>query len=413
MEASHLLFLILGIVVLDYFLDQVLNLLNFKSFDRPIPSNLREVFSAEEYGKSQAYQKVRAKFGFTTSLFSVLMSVLVLLLGGFGLLDQLLREYITDPIVLGLGFFGVLFILSDLVKIPFSLYSTFVIEEQFGFNKTTLGTFILDKLKSYLLIVLIGAPLGYALLWLVVTLDQSFWVYALLLVTAFILIMNLCYTSLIMPLFNRLTPLEEGELKTAIEEYTRKVGFPLDHVYVIDGSKRSSKANAFFSGLGKRKKVVLYDTLIQDHSKEELVAVLAHEVGHYKKRHILQSLLLSVVQMAITFYVMSLMIFNENLSIALGADQLGIHLNFIAFGLLYTPISRITGLLMNMLSRKNEYEADAFAANTYQAGALVHALKTLSKNSLSNLTPNRWYEFVNYSHPSLSKRVAALESTSK
>lgn len=410
MESSQILFLILGIVVFDYIIDQALNWLNYKSFDKPIPENLEGVFSQGEYAKSQAYQKSRAKFGFSTSLFSVLMSILVLLLGGFGLLDGILRDYFTDPILLGLAYFGVLFILSDLVNIPFSIYSTFVIEDQFGFNKTTPKIFLVDKLKGYFLAVLIGFPLGYALLWVVVELGESFWVYALVIVAFFIIVMNLFYTSLIMPLFNKLTPLEDGELKTAIEEYTKKVNFPLNNVFVIDGSKRSTKANAFFSGLGKRKKVVLYDTLIQDHSKEELVAVLAHEVGHYKKKHITQSLFLSIIQMAITFYIMSLMIFNENISLALGADQLGVHLNFIAFGLLYTPISRLTGLLMNILSRRNEYQADAYAAQTYRADQLISALKTLSKNSLSHLSPNKWYEFVNYSHPSLSKRVAAMEA---
>lgn len=410
MESSQILFLILGIVVFDYIIDQALNWLNYKSFDKPIPENLEGVFSQGEYAKSQAYQKSRAKFGFSTSLFSVLMSILVLLLGGFGLLDGILRDYFTDPILLGLAYFGVLFILSDLVNIPFSIYSTFVIEDQFGFNKTTPKIFLVDKLKGYFLAVLIGFPLGYALLWVVVELGESFWVYALVIVAFFIIVMNLFYTSLIMPLFNKLTPLEDGELKTAIEEYTKKVNFPLNNVFVIDGSKRSTKANAFFSGLVKRKKVVLYDTLIQDHSKEELVAVLAHEVGHYKKKHITQSLFLSIIQMAITFYIMSLMIFNENISLALGADQLGVHLNFIAFGLLYTPISRLTGLLMNILSRRNEYQADAYAAQTYRADQLISALKTLSKNSLSHLSPNKWYEFVNYSHPSLSKRVAAMEA---
>lgn len=410
MESSQILFLILGIVVFDYIIDQALNWLNYKSFDKPIPENLEGVFSQGEYAKSQAYQKSRAKFGFSTSLFSVLMSILVLLLGGFGLLDGILRDYFTDPILLGLAYFGVLFILSDLVNIPFSIYSTFVIEDQFGFNKTTPKIFLVDKLKGYFLAVLIGFPLGYALLWVVVELGESFWVYALVIVAFFIIVMNLFYTSLIMPLFNKLTPLEDGELKTAIEEYTKKVNFPLNNVFVIDGSKRSTKANAFFSGLGKRKKVVLYDTLIQDHSKEELVAVLAHEVGHYKKKHITQSLFLSIIQMALTFYIMSLMIFNENISLALGADQLGVHLNFIAFGLLYTPISRLTGLLMNILSRRNEYQADAYAAQTYRADQLISALKTLSKNSLSHLSPNKWYEFVNYSHPSLSKRVAAMEA---
>lgn len=413
MTPNQLLFLILGIVVFDYLLDQTLNWLNYKSFDDQVPESLSDIYDEQGYANSQAYQKERAKFSFSTAAFSVLLSILILALGGFGLLDHYLRMYIDNSILLGLAFFGVIFMLSDLVNIPFAYYSTFVIEEKYGFNKTILKTFLMDKIKGYFLAVLIGFPLGYALLWLVVELGESFWVYALAVVTAFILFMNVFYTSLIMPLFNKLTPLAEGELKSAINNYTKKVGFPLNNVYVIDGSKRSSKANAFFSGIGKKKKVVLYDTLIKDHSAEELVAVLAHEVGHYKKKHIGQSLAISVLQMAITFFVMSLLIFNKDLSVALGGDELGVHLNFIAFGLLFTPISRVTGLLMNILSRKNEYEADAYAISTYQGKHLITALKKLSKNSLSNLTPNRWYEFVNYSHPSLAKRVAAMKAASK
>jgi len=413
MNPNELLYLVLGIVVIDYAIDQVLSFLNFQRFDKPIPKNLEGVYSTEEYAKSQAYQKERAKFSFSTSAFSTILSLFILGFGGFGLLDQFLRGYVENPIWLALAFFGVVFIASDLVNLPFSFYSTFVIEQKFGFNKTTFKTFVFDKIKGYFLALLIGLPLGYALLWIVIELGENFWIYALMLVSAFMLFMNIFYTSLIMPLFNKLRPLEEGELKTAIEAYTKQVEFPLTNVFVIDGSKRSTKANAFFSGLGRKKKIVLYDTLIDKHSTEELVAVLAHEVGHYKRRHINQGLVLSIVQMAITFFIMSLLIFNENLSLALGAEELGVHLNFIAFGILYTPISRITGLLMNLLSRRNEYQADEFAVTTFDGKYLISALKGLSKHSLSNLTPHPWYVFVNYSHPALSERIAAMEALSK
>lgn len=410
MSPENLLYLILGIVVFDYLIDQALSWLNYRRFDDPLPHNLAEVYSEEEYRRSQNYQKERAQFSFVTSAFSTILSLMVLGFGGFGLLDQMLRPHIEDPVLLAIVFFGIIFILSDLVNTPFSYYSTFVIEEKFGFNRSNLKTFVLDKLKGYLLALLIGLPLGYVLLKIVLELGSDFWVYALLIVSAFMLVMNLFYTSLIMPLFNKLKPLEDDELKIAIEAYTKKVDFPLTNVYVIDGSKRSTKANAFFSGLGKKKKIVLYDTLIEKHSTEELVAVLAHEVGHYKKKHIGQGLFLGIVQMAITFFIMSLMIFNEDLSMALGAEQLGVHVNFIAFGILYTPISRTTGLLMNILSRRNEYQADEFAITTYEGRHLISALKGLSKHSLSNLTPHPWYVFVNYSHPALSQRIAAMES---
>ena len=409
MDSQQLLYLILGIVIFDYLFDQILDYLNLKNSSSELPSALSGIYNDEEYTKSQDYQKVQSKFSFKTAAFNTLLSVTVIALGGFGLLDGYLANYISNPILLSLAFFGVLFILSDIINLPFQIHSTFGIEAKFDFNKTTVKTFVLDKLKGYLLAGVIGFLLGYAVLWLIATLGPNFWLYALILVAVFTLFMNLFYTSLILPLFNKLSPLEDGELKSQIEAYSSKVDFPLDHIMVIDGSKRSSKANAFFSGLGKKKKVVLYDTLIEKQTEEELVAVLAHEVGHYKKKHIVWSLVLSVVQMAFTFFVMSLLIFNKNLSLALGGTDLSIHLNLIAFGLLYSPISRITGLFMNILSRKNEYEADEFAAKTFAPAPLQSALKKLSVTSLSNLTPHPAYVFVNYSHPPLLKRLKAMD----
>ena len=413
MDANEWLYLILGIVLVDYVIDQALDYLNLKHSKTEVPEKLKGLYNEEEYARSQAYQRTRSRFGFLTSAFSTILTVSVLSLGGFGWLDGFLRLYFDDPILLSLSFFGVLFVLSDIVNTPFSYYSTFVIEERFGFNKTTLKTFLIDKLKGYLLTVLIGGLLGYALLWIVHQLGNNFWLYALALVAGFILIMNLFYTSLILPLFNKLRPLEDGELKDKIMAYAQGVAFPLDNIFVIDGSKRSTKANAFFSGIGKKKKIVLYDTLIEKHSQEELVAVLAHEVGHFKKKHIILSLVLSILQMAITFYVLSLFVFSENLSLALGGSETAIHLNFIAFGLLFTPISRLTGLFMNALSRKNEFEADAYAVNTYSAKPLMEALKKLSVSSLSNLTPHPAYVFAHYSHPPLLQRLNAMEALAK
>ncbi|MBO6496121.1 MAG: M48 family metallopeptidase [Roseivirga sp.] len=413
MNPNEWLYLILGIVVVDYVIDQLLDFLNFKHSKTAVPYKLKDLYDEEEYARSQAYQKARSRFEFLTSAFSMLLTMVVLLFGGFGVLDEFLRAYIENPILLSLAFFGVLFILSDIVNTPFSLYSTFVIEERFGFNKTTVKTFVMDKLKGYLLTVIVGGVLGYALLWIVHQLGDNFWLYALALVSAFMLIMNLFYTSLILPLFNKLKPLEDGVLKEKIMAYASGVDFPLDNIFVIDGSKRSTKANAFFSGIGKKKKIVLYDTLIEKHSEEELVAVLAHEVGHFKKKHIVLSLVLSILQMAVTFYVLSLFVFSDNLSVALGGSQMAIHLNFIAFGLLYTPISRLTGLAMNALSRKNEFEADAYAVTTYAGKPLMDALKKLSVSSLSNLTPHPAYVFAHYSHPPLLQRLEAMEELTK
>ena len=409
MSSNELLYLILGIILFDYVVDQVLDILNLRHSTSKLPDELKGIYDEKEYEKSLSYQKTQSRFSFLTSAFSTVLSVGVIWLGGFGYLDGLIGQYVNDPILQSLAFFGVLFILSDMLNLPFQLYATFKIEAKFGFNKTTVKTFFLDKMKGYLLAGIIGFVLGYAVLWLIDVLEQDFWMYALILVAGFTLFMNIFYTSWILPLFNKLTPLEEGKLKQRIENYARKVNFPLNNILVIDGSKRSTKANAFFSGLGKKKKIVLYDTLIEKQTEDELVAVLAHEVGHYKKKHIVLSLILAVVQMAITFFIMSLLIFNTELSVALGGTDLSIHLNLLAFGLLYSPISRVTGILMNMLSRKNEFEADEYAAKTFASAPLQRALKNLSVTSLSNLTPHPAYVFVNYSHPPLLRRLNALK----
>jgi STE24 endopeptidase len=330
-------------------------------------------------------------------------------MGGFGWVDGILREEISNEIVLALAFFGVLMLASDVFTIPFQWYSTFVIEEKYGFNKTTYKTFILDKLKGYLLAAIVGGLLLSLLIYSIRTIGPEFWIWFSLVAAMFILFVNMFYTSLILPLFNKLTPLQEGELKSAIEAFSKKVNFPLDNIFIIDGSKRSKKANAFFSGMGKKKKIVLYDTLISNHTTEELVAVLAHEVGHFKKRHIVWGYVFSVLQIVFTLFVLSQIVFNENVSLALGGSVWSIHLNLLAFGILFSPISGITGLLMNMYSRKNEFEADAYAKETFDGRALTNALKKLSVDSLSNLYPHPLYVFFHYSHPPLLKRLEALK----
>lgn len=413
MSSVQLLYLIIGIVLVDYFFDQLLDFLNMKSAKSKLPEELKDIYPPEEYAKSQRYLKARSKFSFLTTAFSTTLTVLILAFGLFGDLHIWLSVHFTSPMLHSLAFFGVLFLVSDIINIPFELYSTFVIEAKFGFNKTSLKTFWADKLKGYLLVVILGGGLAYVLLWLIFEWQEQFWIYALIVITTFSLFMSVFYTSLILPLFNKLTPLAEGELRDKINAYAERVKFPLDNIFVIDGSKRSSKANAFFSGMGKKKKIVLYDTLIEKQSDEELVAVLAHEVGHFKKKHIMVGMAISVVQMAITLYVLSLLIFNENLSMALGAESLSVHLNLVAFALLYTPISKLTGVLMNMISRKNEFEADAYASTTYNPVPLQSALKKLSVDSLSNLTPHPAYVFVNYSHPPLLERLKHMDKFKK
>lgn len=408
MTSINLLYVILAIVVADYIVEQVLDYLNLKANRGEIPEVMKGYYDEEKYQKSQQYHRTTSRFSFITSGISIAVALIMLISGGFGWLDSVLRPMIDNELLLSLSYFGVLFIASDIIGIPFSIYSTFVIEERFGFNKTTPKTFVMDKIKGYLLTIIIGGLVLSILLWLVQTLGENFWWYFWIVVALFIFVTNMFYTSLILPLFNKLTPLEDGELKQAIEAYSKKINFPLDNIYVIDGSKRSNKANAFFSGIGKKKKIVLYDTLINNHSIEELVAVLAHEVGHFKKKHIILGFVLSILQVGLMLFVLSLLVFNESLSMALGAGQMSIHVNLIAFTILYSPISKITGVLMNMLSRNNEYEADEYARNTYNGEQLQVALKKLSVDNLNNLYPHSAYVFMHYSHPPLLKRLAAM-----
>jgi STE24 endopeptidase len=408
MSSQTILFLILFISVISYLFDQFLDYLNLKHQRKDIPDEVAAFYDKEKYLKSLDYHRVQSRFSFLTSAFSFALSLTLLLTGGFGWIDTLLRGYIENPILLALVFFGTLTLASDILTLPFQLYSIFIIEEKFGFNKTTPKTFVTDKIKGYLLGVVMGGGLLSLLIYFTQLIGPNFWIWFGLVAASVVLFMNMFYTSLILPLFNKLTPLQEGDLKTAIESFAKKIDFPLDNIFVMDGSKRSKKANAFFSGIGKKKKIVLYDTLIDNHTKEELVAVLAHEVGHFKKKHIVRSYVFSLVQIFFILFVLSLMIFNENLSLALGGTQQAIHLNLLAFGILFSPISGITGLLMSIYSRKNEFEADAYAKETFDGNALSNALKKLSVDSLSNLYPHPAYVFFHYSHPPLLQRLNAL-----
>jgi len=408
MTPQTILYIILAISIVSFLFDLVLEIVNLKAQRKEIPSEIASFYDQEKYLKSLSYTNEQTRFGFIKEGFGFLLSMLILMLGGFGWLDSFLRNYISQEIPLALAFFGLIMILSDIITLPFQLYDTFVVEEKYGFNKTSLKTFIVDKLKGYALGAIIGGLLITILLYLIQSIGPNFWIWFGLIAIAFIFFVNMFYSSLILPLFNKLTPLEEGELKINIETYAQKVNFPLDNIFVMDGSKRSNKANAFFSGIGKKKKIVLFDTLIKNHSVDELVAVLAHEVGHFKKKHIVYGFILSAVQIIFTLYILSLMVFNQQLSIALGGAQQALHLNLIAFGILFSPISGITGLLMSIYSRKNEFEADAYAKQTFSDLSLANALKKLSVDSLSNLYPHPAYVFFHYSHPPLLQRLKSL-----
>lgn len=406
--SSIIFTLILSFLCLGYIFNLVLDYLNEKAGSQKLPKEAEGIYDAEKYLTSQRYQKEHYRMGLITGLLGFLAIMVMLLFGGFAWLDEFVRSITENPIGMTLLFFGIIAIASDIMNIPFSLFEIFVIEEKYGFNKMTIKTYVTDKLKALLLILVIGIPLVSAIVWFYETTREDFWIYTWVVISGFSVLMAMFYTSLILPLFNKLKPLSEGGLRSAIEEYSRKAGFRLNNIFVMDGSKRSSKANAFFSGLGPKKKIVLFDTLIEKHSTGELVAVLAHEVGHYKKKHVFYSISVSVLTSGIMLFILSRVIDSPVLAQALGIQQPSFHIGILVFGMLYSPLELLLGLAMNRLSRKNEFEADAFAKATSDGNALMSALKKLSVDNLSTLTPHPLYVFFHYSHPTLLERLKAL-----
>jgi len=407
--AQTLFYIIIFFLVADYILDRWLDHLNSLYWSNDLPQELEGIYDAEKYRKSQDYLKAGHKFGLLTSTLSFVFMLVFFYFKGFAFVDDLARSYSSNSIVIALIFFGILGIAGDILSTPFQIYSVFVIEEKFGFNKTTWKTYIFDKIKGWLLGAIIGGGLLALIIWIYNSTGQYFWLCAWAVLTFFMIFMSMFYSTLIVPLFNKQKPLEEGGLRDAIKAFADKAGFKLDNVFVIDGSKRSTKANAYFSGFGAKKRIVLYDTLINDHTTEELVAVLAHEIGHYKMKHTMKGMIMSVIQSGVMLFIISLFIGNPLLSQALGAGQGSFHMGILAFGLLYSPLSLLLGILMNVISRKHEFEADRFAGKNYNSKALQDALKKLSVNNLSNLKPHPVYVFFHYSHPPLLERLKALE----
>ena len=408
MNSEILFYIIIAIISINFLKDKILDALNAKHFNDTLPPELEDIYEKEEYEKSQLYKATNYKFSNITSVFSLILTLAFFYFDGFEYVDNIARSYSSNNIIIALIFFGIIMLGSDLLTTPFSYYKTFVIEENFGFNKTTINTFILDKIKGWLMLIVVGVGILTLILWFYKVTGSNFWVYAWALITIFSVFMNMFYSKLIVPLFNKQVPLKDGDLRDKIAAYAATVGFNLNKIFVIDGSKRSTKANAYFSGFGSEKRVTLYDTLVKDLDEEEIVAVLAHEVGHYKRKHILFNLLASISLTGLTLYILSLLVSNPLLSNALGVEIASFHIGLIAFGLLYSPISEITGLIMNNLSRKFEYQADNYAKNTYASEPLISSLKKLSKNSLSNLTPHSAYVFMHYSHPTLLERFKNL-----
>lgn len=403
--------IILATLLVSYILSLVTEILNLKALRDTLPEEFKDVYNADVYKKSQEYTRVKIKFGFFTSTFDLAVILAFWFSGGFNYLDQWVRGWDLHPILTGLAYIGILILAKSILSLPFSIYGTFVIEERFGFNKTTPKTFVTDLLKGLALSVLLGAPLLAGVLAFFQYAGDLAWVYCWLATIVFTLFVQFIAPTWIMPLFNKFTPLEDGELKAAIMNYARKVHFSLKNVFVMDGSKRSTKSNAFFTGFGKNKRIALFDTLIEKHTVPELVAVLAHEIGHYKKKHIIQNMVISIVHTGVIFFLLQIFLSHAGLFKAFYMEQTSIYAGLIFFGMLYAPIELILSVVMQMFSRKNEYEADRFAVETTEdSEPMVNALKKLSRDNLSNLTPHPLYVFLNYSHPPVLNRIRAIRS---
>lgn len=404
-------YIIISIFVVNFLWEQFLAYLNRKRMSPVIPDEMKGIYDDEQYARQQMYQKENSRFGLVSGTFSFVVMSLILAFGGFGFFDDYLRTFTEHFLLLPLLFLGILLLANQIIELPFDWYGTFVIEEKFGFNKTTKKIFLSDLIKGLCLSGILGGIIFAAILYIYQYTGVWFWLLAWLIVTAFSILIGVFYSEWIVPLFNKQIPLEAGELRESIEQFSRKAGFELKNIYVMDGSKRSTKANAYFTGFGRKKRIVLFDTLIQELETEEIVAVLAHEIGHYKKKHVWMSLLMSIISTGITLYILSLFLGNAQLAEALGGSVPSFHLGLIGFSLLFTPISEVTGLFFNIISRKNEYQADAYAASFGLGDALISGLKKISVKSLSNLNPHPLVVAFYYSHPTLLQRISQIKNT--
>jgi STE24 endopeptidase len=401
--------IILITLIAGYVLDLFTNLLNLRHLQTGLPQEFKDIYDADRYSKSQLYTRVNTRFGFLTSGISLAVTLIFWFSGGFNYLDLVIRGFNLSEIWNGLSYIGALLVLRGILSLPFSIYSTFVIEARFGFNKTTFRTFILDIFKGLLLAIVLGGPLLAGILYFFQYAGPPAWIYCWLVVTSFGLIIQFIAPTWIMPLFNKFAPLAAGELREAIMAYAQKVQYSLRDIFIMDGSKRSTKSNAFFTGFGKNKRIALFDTLVQKHTVPELVAVLAHEIGHYKKKHILKSILIGILHTGLMFYLLSIFLSHPGLFAAFYMQNMSSYAGLLFFGMLYTPLEMILSIFLNIFSRRNEFQADHFAVETTgQSEAMINALKKLSVDNLSNLTPHPLYAFLNYSHPPVLQRIRRL-----
>ena len=411
---TTLFWIIIAIVAFDFVLEAVLDYLNQKQVSVKLPEAVKGIYNAAEYEKQQNYSKANQKLSGLSDVFSFIVMMLMFFFFGFAFVDNMVRAEFSHPMVVSLLFFGILYFANDILSMPFSVYKTFVIEQNFGFNKMTPKLFVLDTLKEWGLTIVLGGGIMALLILFYQFAGEYFWLIAWGVIAVIQLFTLMFYSNIIVPLFNKQTPLAEGELRTEIEKFCQKVGYQLDNVYVMDGSKRSTKANAYFSGLGAKKRIVLYDTLMNTLTTEEIVAVLSHEIGHYKHKHTRTMLLISVLNMGVMFYLLSFALGtpeqgNMAIAEALGSTLPSFHFGVLVFGILYAPISLVLDIALHVLSRRNEYQADSFARDNGLAKPLGEALKKLSVSSLSNLNPHPAYVFFHYSHPTLLQRLKNLE----
>jgi len=403
-------YIIIVALLLDFTIGIIADVLNLRALKLGPPDDLKDIYEEEEYRRSQQYTITNTKFSVVTGSFSLLILLAFWFAGGFNWLDMTIRAWDFPFLVNGLLYVGILSMAYYMVSLPFSVYATFVIEERFGFNKTTPRLFVMDLIKELALSLILGGLLLACVLSIFEYTGSYAWLYCWIAVTLFILVMQFVAPVWIMPLFNKFTPIGDGELKEGIMGYIKSVGYQAQGIFVIDGSKRSTKANAFFTGFGRYKRIALYDTLVDKYTVPEVVSVLAHEVGHYKKKHILQGMLISVLHIGVMLYLLSLFLDFSGLYEAFHIDQPSIYTGLLFFGLLYTPIEMVLSVVLNIWTRRMEYEADRFMAQTVEEPAnLINALKKLSADSLSNLTPHPFYVFINYSHPSLLQRIKAIQ----
>jgi STE24 endopeptidase len=404
------LLIILSALIGEFLLRTLVRVLNLKALDPGLPNEFQGYYDEEKYARSQEYTRVNTRFAFFTTSFDLIVILVFILFGGFNFVDQIIRGFGLSTLPSGLAFFGILFFASDLISTPFSLYQNFVIEENFGFNKMTLKTFILDKLKGYLLTLALGGVFLTAILFFFEKTGEYGWLYAWGIIGLFMILIQPLFTLVIAPMFNKFTPLEKGELRTAIENYAQKVGFPLSRIDVMDGSKRSAKSNAYFSGFGKQKRIALFDTLLEKHSNDEMVAILAHEVGHYKKHHIKVGILISILHTGLLFWLLSIFIDNPGLFEAFQMKEISVYGGLTFFMILYSPVELVLSVIMNAVSRRNEFQADAYSAKTTEKSEhLISGLKNLSVSNLGNLTPHSLSVLLDHSHPPVLERITALK----